>query len=439
MFRKSTHGAALRRSFAARAALAMALAGGIVLGTALPVPALAKDKSGTPKPEGNSKAFADAYGPFVAIVNNPAGDFAAAKAMIPAITAAAQNETDKSTLGTALIALGTKLKDTSIQTQGIHLALASGKANPAQVGLFHFFLGQAAYEAKNYTEARTELLAAVQAGYTGNDARPVIAETYFGGGQPAEGLKYLSDTIKQDTAAGKTIPRNWLLRGLKVAYEAKLAPQATEYSVMLVKAYPTQQSWLDSLQVIQSLNPFDAQSELDLLRLMRATGALKERRDYIDYINTADPRRMANEVLPVLDEALKAGVFTTTDAVYKSAKATADGRAAADRAEAPGLVADAKSAADGATAQGAGDAFFSLGDYAKATEMYKLALDKGVKDRDMIETRLGIAQTDQGQYDAARASFRQVNGARAPIAAMWLAYVDTKAAPPAAPAAPPAA
>ena len=174
MYRKPTHHAAgPRKGFAARAALAVALASGMAL--AAPTAAFAKDKKEEAKPEGNSKAFAEAYSPFQAIVNNAAGDLSSAKAMVPAMTSAIQNDADKYTLGTALISLGSKLKDTQLQTQGIQLALASGKANPAQVGLFHFFLGQSAYEAKNYTEARAQYQAAVQAGYTQNDPRPAIA------------------------------------------------------------------------------------------------------------------------------------------------------------------------------------------------------------------------------------------------------------------------
>lgn len=415
--------------FAVRAALAVALASGMALGASLPAPAFAKDKDKEAKPEGNSKAFADAYAPFLAIVNNPSSDFAAAKPMIPTIQAAIQNSADKDTFGKALISLGSKLKDQQIQQQGLQLALDSGKATPEQVGMFHFFLGKFAYDAKNYADARAHFQAAQQAGYTQNDPRPAIAETYFNGGQPAEGLKYLADVIRQEQAAGRAVPAEWLRRGLAVAYQAKLAPQATEYSAMLLKSDPSQKSWLESLQVVRALNQFDPAGDLDLLRLMRVTGALTDRSEYVAYVQAADPRRSAGEVLAVLDEGVKAGKLTTSDQVYTEAKATATARVAADRKDAPALAADAKSAANGVTAQGAGDAYYSLGDYAHAAEMYKLAVDKGVKDRDLTLTRLGIAQAQAGQLAEAKATLQQVGGARTPIAQMWLAYIASKGAP----------
>jgi tetratricopeptide (TPR) repeat protein len=426
MFRNSTQRGAVR------AALAAMLASGMVLGaTTLSTPAFAKDKKDKePKEEGNSKAFAEAYEPFLAIINNPAGDFASAKAMIPTIQASLQNGADKDTFGRALIALGTKLKDQDVQRQGIQLALDGGKVAPEQVGMFHFFLGKFAYDAKNYPEARTQFQAAQQAGYTENDPRPAIAETYFNGGQAAEGLKYLSDVIKQEQAAGRQAPVEWLRRGLAVAYQTKLAPQATEFSTMLVKADPSPKSWLQSLQVVRALNQFDSAADLDLLRLMRVTGALSERAEYVAYVQAADPRRSAGEVLAVLDEGVKAGKLTTSDQVYTEAKASATPRVASDRKDAPALAADAKSAANGITAQGAGDAYYSFGDYAHAAEMYKLAVEKGgLKDRDLTLTHLAIAPVQAGELAEAKTTLQQVGGARAPIAKMWLAYVESKAAP----------
>ena len=122
--RYTHHGATGRKGLAARAALAVLLGSGMALGTvALSAPAFAKDKEA--KAEGNSKAFTEAYAPFQTIINNPSGDFASAKAMIPTIQATLQNGTDKDTFGRALIALGSKGTDAAIAMTVIQL-LANG-------------------------------------------------------------------------------------------------------------------------------------------------------------------------------------------------------------------------------------------------------------------------------------------------------------------------
>lgn len=415
-----------KRGLGARLALAAVLTGGLVLGsTALSAPAHAQNKKSAK--QANTKAFAQAYQPIAEIANAEGGDYASAKAQLPTVLAAVGNETDRYAAGQLALMLGNKLKDKALQRQGLETMLASGLVPAEQVGQLQFFVGNLAFEAKDWNAARTALQSAVTAGYAENDPQGLIVETYFAGGQPAEGLQYLGNLIQTRKAAGQTVPDAWLLRGLKVAYEGNLVQQANDFSALLVRNNPTPQNWVNGLQVVNALNKLDPQAELDLLRLMRETGALKQKQEFAAYVDAADPRRMANEVLAVIEEAVAAGAFTKQDAFYTETKTLAEGRAAADRREAPALVGEARKSSSGVTAQGAGDAFFSFGSYAEAADMYQVALDKGVKDRELVLTRLGIAQARTGQLDKARASFTQVSGARAPVAKMWLAYLDTKA------------
>ena len=420
----------------ARVALALALASGMVIGTSVATPAFAKDKKQDAKAEGNSKAFADAYAPMQKIVNDPAGDLASAKAMIPTIQAAIQNPTDKNTFGQALIALGGKLKDTSLQKQGVQMSLESGKAQPAQVGLFHFFLGQWAYEDKNFEEARNQLQAAIQAGYTDGDPAAIIAETYFGQGQGAQGLQYLSDLIAKRTAAGQQIPDTWYRRGLKVAYDSKLPAQADQYAAMLVEHYPTPTNWQAALQVVNALGQFDPDGQLNLFRLMKETGSLKDKHDYLAYVDVLDPRKMSTEALSVLDQAVKSGAISASDSGFQQAKSIADTRVSSEKSLADSVAADAPKSSDPKVPLGAANLYFSTGAYDKAAEMYKMALDKGIPDKGLAQTELGIAQVKAGQLDLAKATLEQVTGPRAPVAKMWLAYIASKSAPPAPPAPP---
>jgi len=307
------------------------------------------------------------------------------------------------------------------------MMLQSGKVPAEQVGQFQFFVGNLAYAEKDWAAARTALEAALAAGYTQDDPEGLVAETYFSEGQSQQGLDYLKGVVEQRMAAGRPVPENWLLRGLRMAYEGKLPEQVTDYSVLLVKSSPTERNWLQALQVVNAVNGLEPQAQLDLLRLMLETNSLTERSEFASYIEAADVRVMSNEVLRVLERGVEKGVFTPSDDYYSEVKRLADERAPVDRQEAPGLAAEANGAANGTTAMGAGDVFLSLADYAQAEAMFQLALEKGGVDRDRALTRLGIAQAHQGKSEAAKSSFGQVSGARAPVAEMWMAYVDTKA------------
>jgi len=414
----------VRGGFSSALALALSLGGGAVVATGLTAsPALAQQQ---PKAN-NSAAFAKAYQPVAAIVNAEGGDVAAAKAQLPGVVAAVETPDDRFSAGNLVLLVGNKLKDSALQRQGLELMVASGKADPAQLGQFNFFIGSLAYEAQDWAAARKALEAAIAAGYTENDPPALIAESYFKEGQNQQGLTYLKGLIETRKAAGQTVPDAWLLRGLQVAYQAKLPDAATDWSTLLVASSPSSENWVKALQVVGAVHDLEPQAQLDLLRLMAETGALTDRREYVSYIETADPRIMANEVGRVLDAGVQKGIFNTGDEYYDEVKRVVDQRAPQDRADAPKLASDARKSAAGKDAQNAGDVLFSLGSFAEAEQMYALALEKGGIDRDQLLTRLGIAQAEQGKLAEAKAAFGQVSGARAAVARMWTAYVDSKA------------
>src|SRR5690606_7660913 len=109
----------------------------------------------------NSKAFAEAYQPVADIANSEGGNYAAAKAQLPAVLAAVETPDDRFLAGNVSLLLGNKLDDPTLQRQGLELMLASGKADPAQIGQLQFFVGSLAYNAGDWPAARTALQAAI--------------------------------------------------------------------------------------------------------------------------------------------------------------------------------------------------------------------------------------------------------------------------------------
>jgi hypothetical protein len=381
----------------------------------------------TPPKTGNSREFAKVYQPLAAIANAPTGDFAGAKAQIPALLAAVQNDDDRNLAGSLILLLGNKTNDRALQQQGLGLMLQSGKVPAAQVGQYHFLAGGLAYDANDYAKALAELQAARTAGFQDESLPGLIAESYFKSNQAAAGLEFLRGAIAQRTAAGTAVPDTWLRRGLQVAYENRLAAETSQWAALLASNSPTPANWTAALQVVGATAPADQKLRLDLLRLMSLTGALTTKEDYLRYVDTADPRVMSNEVQRVLAAGAAANLLKPTDREYLDAKRVADERAPIDRRDAPKMMADAQrgTAAD---ALNAGDVLYSLAQYADAEKMYALAVQKGGPDRDTAITRLGIAQAQQGKSAEAKATFAQItSGPRAPLARMWEAYVQTKA------------
>lgn len=417
-----------RTNLLSSGALAIALAFGAVGGAAIvAAPAVAKEA-----PPKLSKAFMAIVGPLQtelgAISKKPdPAAIASARTKLDAAFAAASTPDDQFYAGQFAIQLGSAAKDSVLQRRGIEAALASGKLPAADVGKFNFYLGSIAFDQKDYATARTALTTAVQMGYKDNDAEVVLSESLIAENQSAQGLQVLAQAIDGKKAAGTLAPENWYRRGLGVAYKAKLLDQAQTFSTILVRDYPSSENWAGAIAVLRDVGKFQSQETLDLMRLVDRTDSFTESGDYIEYLQAADARRSPGEVLKILDKGMKAGKLSGSDMFVTDVKTQANARIAADKASLPGLERDARAAsATGATAMAAGDAFISYDDPATAEAMYQIALTKPGVDAARILTRLGIAQTDQGKYADAQATFAKVEGVRKPIAQLWLIYVAQK-------------
>jgi len=404
-------------------ALALALASGAVA-----VPALAQAPAAQAQPNYKpSRNFSKVYQPLATIANDAAGDHASARAQLPALVAAVENEDDRYLAGNVHYSLGVKLRDRALQQQGMELMLASGKASAEANAEMNYFLGEWAYDAQQWARARQYLQAARAAGYTEGNAEGLTAESFFKEGQIQQGLTYLEGQIERQRAAGRQPPEAWLRRAQGVAYGEKDAALANKWSGLLVAEYPTVENWRRSWVVVDELNTLDPKAKLDLFRLMALNNAISQRAEFAGYLDLVDPRIMANEAGRVLAAAKSAGAFTEADPDFARIKTVVDQRASAEAAEAAGYAREAATAANARPAENAGDLYLALEDFAKAEEMYKLALTKSGVDRETALTRLGIAQARQGKNAEAKATFAQVSGARAGIAQLWSAYVDSKA------------
>lgn len=436
------------RGGAARMALATALATGLVAGgvTLGATAATAKEKEAA-KAGSFSKEFITAAGPLQKVLNDATAakakgvseadlktQLAGAPEQLAAAEAAIKNPTDRMTAGQFAVNLGGMLGDVGMRERGIKNMLDSGLVPADKVTEYQFYLGNFAYTQKDWPVAAEALTKVVQANYSEDTAAELLADVYVQQGKPAEGLQALKLAVDTRKAAGGTVPADWFKRANLIAYKAKLGPQAIEWSTMMVENDPSPINWLGAGQLTREFGTFTNQESLDLGRLMMRSGAFQSdpkylEREYVEYIEAADPRRLPGEVLKVAEAGVAAGVLRANDQFVTDALSQAKGRIAADKASLPGLERDARAGADGKGALATADAYLSYGEAAKAEDLYKLAIQKGSIDKDRALTRLGIAQCDEGKYDEAKATFAQITGAaRAPLAKLWTVYATTKAA-----------
>ncbi len=412
-------------------ALALGTAGGAL---AVAAPAVAKDAAPKEKAAEYSPAFRKAAAPLqnaliAAQKAKPdAAGIVALKAQVDALLAVSTTPDDKFFAGQFAFQASQLDKDPVLQRKGLQTMVDSGRLTGLELGKYHYFLGVAAYQVKDYPAAQTAFAAAVATGYAENDVQMMLAETQFSAGQNDAGYASLMKAIVARNATATPTPQDWYARGLGVAYKAKQYNKALEFSNAMVAAYPSKDNWGDTINIARMAGRFPAQETLDLMRLMGRTNSFRDTSDYAEYLQAADARRAPGEVLKVLQAGTTAGKLNASDVFVTENKAQATARLAADKAGLPALDRDAHApAATAATVVAAADAFLSYDDFAKAEGLYQIALTKTGVDTDRALTRLGIAQLDQGKFADAQATFAKVGGVRKPIAMLWSTYAAQKA------------
>ncbi|MXO85345.1 tetratricopeptide repeat protein [Altererythrobacter aurantiacus] len=422
-----------KRSPASKLALAIALASGTALtATALEVPAHAQKKRQKGDEQAAaaqySDAFRETFGPYQELANSETADVAALRAAVDPVRASISTPDDRYVGGNFLYNTGVKAQDPALQLEGIRLMLESGKTPAANLGQYNFVAAQLSYQQEQWADARQFLEAAIANGYTQNNPRALIIESYIKEGNSAEAVNYITRAADEAMAAGQKPERSWLVRGIQQAYQSEMREEAKNLSYLYAMNYPSPESWGDAIVIARAFGSNDDQTSLDFLRLQRRTDTFRQANDYIDYIEFADARRLPYEVKAIIDEGYASGTLPRDNSYVTESYGLAKQRIAADQADLGSLERDARaSGASLSTVMAAGDVFLSYDQPAKAEEFYRAALDKSGADRGMVLTRLGIAQVDQGKYDEAQQTFEQVQGARSDLANLWSAYAKQQA------------
>jgi len=368
-----------------------------------------------------------------------AQDFAGAKAALADADTKAVSNDDKYQIGAIKLNTSIASKDTALQGEALSQMLDSGLTPPEQAGQFNAVAADQAMGAKNYDLAIKRGQAALAAGYKPEAVNPTIAQAYFGKAGTAspsaepqrslnqQGLAALKAAADAMKAAGQQVPAQWYQIGVSRAASARL-PEVTDWATWAYQAQPSGENLRTLIRLFQQANPTITNREnLDVLRLMAASGGLVVAGDFIEYAEMASKTGIYGEVKSAIDAGRAKGVLNASQGgeTYQAAVA----KIAGDKGSLGAAEADAKKAATGKIAAATADAYLGYGDYAKASAMFDLAKQKGGVDADEVNSRTGIAKALAGDLPAAKAAFQSVQGgARKKIADLWVAYLGTKGA-----------
>lgn len=314
--------------------------------------------------------------------------------------------------------------------------IANAKTDPKDRSRFTYRRGLIEYGQKRYAAAATFMEKALELGETDPELPLSLTKAKIEGGDIAGGAAAMKRAIDAELAAGRKPIESWYDYIIPRLAKADMFSEYLIWSQAKLKQYPTAKNWRNLIVYFgfsgKRVDILDKAQKIDLFRLMRANNALADLADFSQYAQYLNSIGLPVEAKAVFDEGVKSGKMAMTRDDDKGLYATAvaaiklDGPIAAREAK-------AKAAATGVSAAATGDGYLGEGNYAKAAELYKIALEKGVTKVDEVNTRLGIAYALQRDDANARAAFAKVKTTpRDQIAAFWIIWLDLGATAPTA-------
>ena len=351
-----------------------------------------------------------------------ANDVANIPAKLAAAQAAAKTNDERFAVAQLQMKAAVAAKDNAAAGAAIEAMAGTGFLPAAKIADLYSALGVSFYNAKQYDQAANAFEHA--ASLSPNNPAPLklLAETRNSQGRAADAAAAMARVFQLSAAAGQKPDEDLYKRAVSIAYGANL-PSAVDLGRQWAAAYPSPQSWRNSIAIYRNLNHPDVEGTLDLLRLMQATGAMTSGSDYSLYASAASEQGNYNEAQAAVDAGIAAKLIDPASPQYRD---VVTGVRSKQKATAADLAVATKAAANGTALLRIGDRYYAMGQYDKAVELYRMAMGKPGVDTDVANLHIGMALARSGDKAGATAALNAVTGARSDIAKYWLTYVQQK-------------
>lgn len=416
-----------------------AVLGCALMTTAIPAAAQEKPKKEKPKKgeeaKGGGISVSKGFIPAAKKMEEAqkAKDAAALQAALTEGQSSATTPDDKYLVGFFQLQLGLLNKDQALQGQGLDAMLDSGVTPPESVAIYNFYSGNFAYGAKDYPKAIKRLEAARAAGTTEAVAPVLLMDSYLKAGQVDQGIATAKAAIEASRAAGQRPSDELYVRPIQALQAAKRSDEMLDLMTLRMRDYNQPAVWRQTLFSLLQVNP-DKEVGLDVLRLMRATGSMLQRPEYLEYASLATEAALPGEVVSLVKAGRASKVIQTPDPKLDELVKSQIDRIGDEESTLTAYAQKPSTLSNPKVAGATGDAMVGYGRYADAVPLYKAALAAG-GDKELWTYRMGVAQALAGDAAGAKANFAQINGNRKRLAQLWMAKLE---APVDAPAAAPA-
>jgi tetratricopeptide (TPR) repeat protein len=352
-----------------------------------------------------------------------ANDVANIPARVAAAQAVAKTKEDRYFVAVFQRQAALKAKDNVALAAAVEAIASSGLVDSGKMAALYMDLGIQQFNAKQLDLSAASMQRAVSIAPNDAQALELLAQISAARGQKAEASSAFQRAIQARLASGQKPTEDIYRRAVQSAYDAQL-PSAVDVSRQWITAYPSADSWRNSIAIYRNMTHPDVEGSLDLLRLLQAAGALSAAADYNLFATAAADQGNYNEAQAVLDAGIAAKIVDPASPLFKD---TTVALKAKPKATAADLAEATKAATSGMALLRIGDRYYGMGNFPKAVELYRQSMSKPGVDPNIANLHIGMALTRTGDKPGATAAFKAVTGPRADIAKYWLLYVQSRA------------
>jgi hypothetical protein len=310
----------------------------------------------------------------------------------------------------------------------------SGFLPPEDADRISRALAGISFQSKDYPKAIELGQKVIASGKANDDIWYMVAASHFFLDRPADATRVLNDYLADAAKNGRKPSEAALNLQLQIAVKAKDADGMVASLGKLVEFYPKPERWHDLLATLRDTRGRGADSEeyiLNVYRLMRETGTLKDSQEIFELASLAVKRGSPGEASDAIKRGTDANSFTSeaTKATAKDLLASAQTAEKADRATLAKFETEAKNAKTGEADVRLGQALLSYDQADKAAEALQRGITKGsLRNADEAQILLGIAYLKLGRKPDAESAFAATKGSNpkfGELARLWGIYAKS--------------
>jgi tetratricopeptide (TPR) repeat protein len=325
-------------------------------------------------------------------------------------------------LAVYMLAMARQRNDDALRTEALDALIASELTPKEKLAGFLEMRGGIAFDAGDFDTAKALWTRVVAMRPNDADALNNLAQVQARTNDAGAAAELLERAIAARQAAGQPVTEDWYQQRLSIANQSGSAEAVVATGVALIAAYPTPQNQRIALVLYRQLAAPQGTMEIDLMRMMRTMGTLSRSDEYQRMAQLLGQAGLGAEAKAVLDEGLARGLLDASAPPIPDIIAEIDREVRREQRRMQGATPSAALA----------DSLVGAGRYAKAVELYRVAMGEGGTNQAEIEAHLGWALVVAGARMEAQDVFQGVaadagaepgSTSYADLAKFWLAWL----------------